>query len=536
MAAACSSTIQSSPPIVIRVNQVGFEPDAPKNAIILSKFNLQDKYFEILDSQSHKSLMKTKLGFSTGPYANFPFSYSIDFSDFFTEGKYLVSVNDFFSPGFEIKKGPYKNIVNSLLTFFKVQRCGYTDPYLHEICHKADVTHLIENGIRIDTTVDVTGGWHDAGDYVKFLNTTAYATYTLLFAYEFNPDFFNFDDNNDDVPDILEEAKIGLDWLLRCNFDKYKLITQVQDLRDHEVGWRLPENDTLQFDRPGFVGIGKNLIGIYSATLAMGSRIWRQKFMADDFADNCLTAAENIYSLRITAPDIDSSTTGVYQDNSFWGKLALGAVELYKTTNRPDLLKDAKSYADSSGPDFWWSYGEITDYAFYRLSEYDKKYTDLIEASLKHFVKNMNKNLFRQSADLYWGSNNTTLGIALKNILWKRITGSKKYDELSANQINYILGQNPWGISFISGVGQNFSKKLHHQISKILKKELTGGFAAGPVKKSILQSYNIPYSGIDKFKDYQTDEAFYRDDFNDYITNEPTISANATGIFVFGSF
>ena len=63
-----------------------------------------------------------------------------------------------------------------------------------------------------------------------------------------------------------------MDWLLRTNIDSKKFVTQVQDLRDHDVGWRMPEDDELQYDRPAFIGSGKNIIGIYAATMALASK------------------------------------------------------------------------------------------------------------------------------------------------------------------------------------------------------------------------------------------------------------------------
>ncbi|PJA97899.1 MAG: hypothetical protein CO128_10155, partial [Ignavibacteriales bacterium CG_4_9_14_3_um_filter_30_11] len=110
----------------------------------------------------------------------------------------------------------------------------------------------------------------------------------MLFAYEFDPQKFGFDRNKNGVPDILDEAKIGLDWMKRANFQKDKLVTQIQDLSDHQVGWRLPENDTLRFNRAGYVGNGKNQIGLFSATMAIAYRIWKNKFKDLDFADDCL--------------------------------------------------------------------------------------------------------------------------------------------------------------------------------------------------------------------------------------------------------
>ncbi|MBK6912731.1 MAG: glycoside hydrolase family 9 protein [Ignavibacteriales bacterium] len=146
-------------------------------------------------------------------------------------------------------------MVDSLMLFLKVQRCGPTNPFLHQPCHLSDVSAVIGDSTVV--SIDVTGGWHDAGDYIKFFSTAAYTTYMLLFAYEFDEEKFNFDNNGNSVPDILEEARIGLDWLLRCNYAPGKIITQVQDLDDHKLIWRMPEDDSLMFDRPGFYGIGK---------------------------------------------------------------------------------------------------------------------------------------------------------------------------------------------------------------------------------------------------------------------------------------
>jgi len=71
---------------------------------------------------------------------------------------------------------------------------------------------------------------------------------------------------------------VGLDWLLRANYRTGKLVTQVQDLRDHTAFWRMPENDSLRYDRPSFTSFGKNHIGIFTAVMALGARVWKKYF------------------------------------------------------------------------------------------------------------------------------------------------------------------------------------------------------------------------------------------------------------------
>src|SRR4030042_911777 len=75
--------------------------------------------------------------------------------------------------------------------------------FIHTVFHRADATNVIEAGNILNKQIDLTGGWHDAGDYVKFLNTTAYTTYTLLFAFDFDSRKFSFDKNKNNIPDIL---------------------------------------------------------------------------------------------------------------------------------------------------------------------------------------------------------------------------------------------------------------------------------------------------------------------------------------------
>jgi endoglucanase len=530
---SCTLNLKAEPEIYIRYNQIGFFPNDYKSAIVLAYNDLSRKEISILNSKTRKTVSTLEFGNNHGTYGNFKYTYIIDFSKITSDGEYYFQFAQQKTSSFKIGYGIFSSLADSLLQFFKVQRCGYTDPSMHKVCHIADATSIIDGHQIVGKGVDVTGGWHDAGDYVKFLNTTAYATYMLLFSYDFDPSKFSFDDNKNNVPDILEEAKVGLDWMLRCYYKNDKLVTQVQDLRDHDVGWRMPEEDALGFDRPAFVGMGKNLIGIYSATMALAARIWKDKLQYPEFANKCLDAATSLYSIRDKAENVDSSGTGSYLDKTYLGKIALGAVELYKSTGVAEYLSQAKKYADLAGSDYWWSWGDVNVLAHYRLAQYDQKYAEYISKNLDEFNKKKNENLFGKAAELSWGTNMTLMGVALQNILYKKIVRSATYDTLATLQRDFIFGRNPWGVCFINGFGKNYSRNFHHQIS-FLKGKLRGGFAAGPATKEFIDKYKIKYDRGDKYSKFQSEDMYYRDDRQDYITNEPTISGNATAIFVFG--
>lgn len=531
---SCQVDVKAEPEIFIRFNQLGFLPGDIKTAVILSQQKLDGKRIYIYNSKTKEQALTKTFTQSSKPYGNFTFTYEIDFSLIDKPGEYYIQFGKQKSYSFRIDRNAFNGVAEALLEFFKVQRCGYTEPVLHSTCHISDAGSLIENGHSIPQRVDVTGGWHDAGDYIKILNTTAFSTYMLLFSFDFAPEKFGFDKNKNNVPDILEEAKIGLDWMLRSYFDKKKLITQVQDMKDHEVGWRLPENDPIGFDRPAFVGIGKNLIGIYSATMALAYRIWKDKLNYPEYANQCLSSAQNIYSVYKSVPDIDSSGTGVYLDKKYEGKMALGAVELYLATYKNGYLQDAVNFAEKAESDYWWSWGDINSLAHYRLAKVDRKYLKYIENNLEQFNNKKNDNLFNKGMSLSWGTNVSLLGVTLQNILYKRITNSTMYDSVATFNRDFILGRNSWGICFVGGFGKNPVKNFHHQIS-YLKGKLPGGFSAGPASRDFVNKSKIPYEQVDKYSRFQTNEDYYRDDRQDYITNEPTISGNATAIFVFGN-
>jgi endoglucanase len=517
--------------IFLRMNQLGFLPEDEKSAVIISKKPLNDSNYYIL-SKSGKILFQDQFETSQLKFEGFNYCYLLNFSSFKDEGNFRLRLKGPKDTYFTIRNNIFNSVVDSLILFFQVQRCGPTDPLLHEPCHLSDATSVPGYS---ESIVDATGGWHDAGDYIKFLSTAAYTTYMLLFSYEFDPEKFGFDNNDNSVPDILEEAKIGLDWLLRCRLKDDLLITQIQDLRDHSVGWRLPEDDSLRFDRPGYTGIGKNIIGIYSAALAIGSRIWQNKFYDYDFADKCFAAAEGVYSSYENVPDLDSIQSGVYQDDKFHGKLALGATELYKTTGKQEYIEAALIFADSAGSDYWWSWGDINSLAHYNLAMMGYNYSHYILNNLIFFQSQMNNSLFGMAMDYSWGTTNSLLGASLQAILYERITGEETFTKLATTQRDYVLGRNPWGYSFIYNIGNQYSRNLHSQVAYFRRGYLPGALSAGPAPAELLNKYNIKRTP-GKYDMFNTSTGRYYDDRNDYITNEPTITSNATALFVYGFY
>jgi hypothetical protein len=527
----CSSSQNES--LYIRVNQVGFLLTDIKTAIIFTNSELKQNNFNLINVKTKKEIFKGEIKDYKGVWGNFKNHFAIDFSEFITTGEYQIEVDGVKSFPFTISKDVYNGIVDSLLLYLKVQRCGPTVPYLHEVCHLYD-SPRVEND-KDAGVVDVTGGWHDAGDYIKFFSTTAYTTYLLLFSYEFDPVKFQTDNDKSGAPDILEEARVGIDWLLRANYAEGKFINQVQDMRDHEQGFRMPENDPLKFDRPAFSGIGKNQIGMFAAVMSLAAKIWKERFSDDYYYIKCLTAAENIYKYRNDVPNVDSVPSGMYQDSRFWGKLALGAIELYNVTKNRSYLTDAVTYADSARSDYWWSWGDINSLAHYKLAKVYPRFRNYILNNLVSFNNVKANSIFGEGAAFTWGTTNTLLGVALQTILYKKLFKTSEYDSLLIFQRDYILGKNPWGTTFISNIGSVYPKNFHSQISYLNGGYLPGAVSAGPTPEEILKNYNIQRKDT-RFNKFNSDSVKFYDDVSDYVTNEPTIGSNATAIFVFSFF
>ena len=518
--------------LFIRLNQVGFLPGDIKTGIVISENKIEDESFHILNSADTLIVFSGKLSENQSSYGNFKYIYNFNFSKFNTTGSYVIRIDRTTSYAFTIDTCVYNSVVDSLLKFFQVQRCGSTKPYLHKECHLSDATEL--NGFADSTVYNLTGGWHDAGDYIKFFSTTALTTYMLLFSYQFDEEKFGFDNDGNNIPDILEEAKVGLDWLLKCNFSDTLFVLQVQDENDHKVGWRMPEDDSLAINRPGFTGIGRNQIGIFSAVMALASQIWIEKFNNDKFSNDCLTAAVQKFSLIGSVPEFDTVST-YYKDHNYFGKLALGAIELYNATAEDDYLQMAATFADSAGSDFWWSWGDINSLADYKIAKVLPRFSDKIKANLNHFNLMKDSTLFNRATIYSWGTTTSLLGAALQAILYKKLTSSDSYDSLLIFQRDYILGRNPWGISFITNAGKNFPGHPHHQIAYFIKDGIPGALVAGPAKSEFYKKYNVKLKENHTGK-FNTKDAEYFDDWEDYLSNEATIFGNATALFVYGNY
>ncbi len=241
----------------IRVNLGGYAVDMPKNALLLSKVSF-DKPILLLIDEKGKIANEYPCRLSNNAWSPFSYYYSVDFSEFKIKGKYYFELKD---SGIESKTfqiGPYPDWQEDVVAFIRTQRCGF-NPHTKQFCHQLDGLSFF--GIRPDSTrIDATGGWHDAADQLKYLITGSNTTARILMAYQMNPGSFKDEvdarglPGANNLPDILDEAKWGLEWILKLHPAPNELYHQVADDRDHR-GFKLPHEDNADY------GWGTNSFG-----------------------------------------------------------------------------------------------------------------------------------------------------------------------------------------------------------------------------------------------------------------------------------
>ncbi len=121
-------------------------------------------------------------------------------------------------------------------------------------------------------------------------------------------------------------------------------------------------------------------------------------------------------------------------------------------------------------------------------------------------------------------------GAALSALWYEDLTGDGTYRRMAQAQRDYLLGDNPWGVSFVNGVGATWPHYPHHQVADLTGSELTGFWDEGPVSQAVFLAQGITLTRADVYAAFQSSEAVYHDDVADYITNEPTLTLNALGV------
>lgn len=573
----------------IRINQLGYRPGGVKVAVWCSKDQLAVSSWQLVDAALKKIVYNGTPGKAFGAYGPFKQSYRLDFSAFKKPGRYYLQAGGVKSPEFEIGDDVYKGAADFCLRYMRQQRTGF-NPFLKDSCHTHDgyVLYGEKAGIKDSTRIDVVGGWHDASDYLQYSTTSANATYHLLAAYRDFPNVFTDEklanglDGKNGMADVLDEAKWGLDWLLKMHPKDEWMFNQIADDRDH-MGMRIPGQDTFYgrgYERPVYFVSGEpqqrgkfmnnttgtsSIAGKFVSAFALGTEVFLQS--DSDYANELMERFQSALDFMVKKYGVSQTASVrspyIYAEDNWTDdvELALASVsstfnkELKKAGLQLEEAPDKNMFADSA---FFYAQKEkITPwlgadtarhyqwYPFINVGHYElaKQLKDKRRDTIIGFYKQgiqlvwnkAKQNAFYRGIPFIWCSNNLTTSFAIQCYWYKQLTGDKTYDELEQANFDWLFGCNPWGTSMVYGLPSWGDSPVdpHSAFTRIKNYPIDGGLVDGPVYTSIYKNLiGIKLYQPDEYEQFQSGLAVYHDDYGDYSTNEPTMDGTASLIYL----
>jgi endoglucanase len=547
-----SESAPSSPAVAIRVNQVGYRPHEGKVGIIESRRDLRGlRFFLMPASGEGRALFTGSVGEDSGAYGAFPHHYRADFTAYARPGSYRLELTGaVLSPPFRIGARIYDDLPQRVLAFFRVQRCGNTAPLGHAPCHLKDA--LAGSGPDTGQEIDLAGGWHDAGDYLKFSTTISYVTLELLECADRFPRAVARDARGRSP--LLEEAKVGVQWLLKLQPGPDGFYYQVGSQNDHEE-WRRPEGDDERGEpvpghpdqrerRRALYGAGANIAGRAAAALALAARLYRAT--EPRLAHQCALSAVAFYDCGLRHPGaLTTQPADFYPEQSWRPDMSLAATHLYRLTGRAKYLDEALQFDGKAGP----GEGAVSLYSIHGLAHAElyplvaprlqKRLLTELRADCE-LARRHSHPPFHLATDLVWGTAGRACGAGSLCLLAAPLLHDSTLTDLARAQRDYLLGCNSFGESFLIGAGQRYPHHPHHPLAQLGPLPLVGAVVGGPAPLALWESEPMKEGMGKEFTPddpgLQSAAAVYHDDVGDWVTNEPALDYSADALFLLAAY
>jgi endoglucanase len=550
---------QSNSPL-IRLNQIGFYPNSAKIAVLAldtaGKFmvtspDLTQTFFTGELSVPHKS--------SYSPTV----TRIADFSSFNKPGIYVVYIPKVgFSYQFEIKPNVNKALAEGLLKSYYYQRMStplayeyagkWSRPAGHPddkvLVHPSAATEQRPEG----TVLSCPKGWYDAGDYNKYIVNSGISVGTMLSLYEDFPAYctsvkVNIPESGNAIPDLLDENLWNIRWMLT-----------MQDPNDGGVYNKVTNAAFDGFIAPAEARAPRYVVQKstaatldFAAVMAQSARIFA-KFskVLPGLADSCLAASEKAWDWAVKNPKLlyrqneinakykPQVSTGEYGDGDVKDEFIWAACELYISTKKDSYYSAVNLFPDNNVPVADW--GNVRSLGYYSLLRFEKQLSPIA----KNDVENLKKNLVSQSADMLsgyeetayftpmcktaknfiWGSNAVAANQAIALLQAYKISADKKFLTGAIHYLDYLMGRNATGYSYVTGFGPKSTMNPHHRPSASdgILEPVPGLLAGGP---------NPGKQDNCKYPSSVADEA-YVDVVESYASNEVAINWNSPMVYL----
>ena len=565
----------------VRINQIGYLPEATKVAVFMSNDAVQVDGFELIDAFTGEVAWRSDAVRPTGALGQMKTTCRLDFSALKADGAYNIKVlssgGETRSEIFPINPKVYDGAADFVLNYMRQQRCGW-NPFFKDSCHRKDGIIVGHPDPKKDSSyLDVTGGWHDASDCLQYTTTSANAIYQMMFAYQCNPEAFS--DNyladgtpgRNGIPDIVDEIYWGLKWLDKMNPEPGEMYNQIADDRDH-VGMRVPNNDQADYGwgkgeyRPVWFCSGEpqqrgkrgdknkttgvaSTAGKFASDFALGAEILKPFY--PDFAEKIGAKAQAAYDAGVAKPGVCQTASVVspyiYEEDNWVDDMELAAYEMYRRTGDKKYRTEAIEYARREPVTPWMGADSARHYQWYpfmNMGHYRiaRNFGGKVSAEFIRNIRSGIQRVYERGKDHpfmfgipgIWCSNNLTSAMLTQCILYRELTGDTTYQEMEGALRDWLLGCNPWGVSMIVELpkGGIFPTQPHSFIINYKMGNTTGGLVDGPVYATIFGSLlGIRTDGGINYEEFQPGDLVYHDSTHDYSTNEPTMDGTASLTF-----
>ena len=539
----------------IFVNQTGYLPDDSKTAFVADSCRGGAQKFIICDAQSGKEVFSGRLIKAPDDDSAGEQICWADFSSFKQCGTFFVCVRDgknvkhekkvYKSFAFKIGPDVYDELLHSTLRYFTDSRCG------QGVCHTGTAEVY---GSSIGKCVEVQGGWHDAGDYGRYVVAGTKAVMDLLLAYKAFPErfasgFFN----------LVSEVKFELDWLLQMQREDGAVYHKISCY--NFCGFIRPEDEK----EPLVLSpVSTAATADFAGCLAYAAVFFKQKDVVQKlqelteaetqaFAQKLLQAAIKAQNylfahddeIYLNPPEI---TTGSYGDKNVSDERYFALCSLFAATGDENYLNHAmkirQTKQNQSGQemypwrkDWFESYGwaYVTGYGTELLLQNAEKIRNkaIVEEMKNSFLKtadklleNVQKSAFKYSSKfVLWGSNGCICDMAHVLLIAHELSDRQEYLEAAKAQLDFILGCNPLNYCYITGAGKKSPVKPHHRPSCARGSVFPGMLVGGPFD-GLEDAYAKEHlTGLAPLKCYVDHEACYS-------TNEVAIYWNSAFVYL----
>ncbi len=536
----------------IRLNQHGFYPSQSKIAVILDHPEVER--FMIWDVEKKDMVYEGVLSGSTQETRSGRQSRIADFSTFTQTGEFLVVLPTVGkSHPFRIQPKVNEDLAKAGLKAFYFQRASmellqehagiWARPYGHPDTLVMIHENATSAGRPAGTVVSAPMGWYDAGDYNKYIVNSGITVGTLLSLYEDYPAYFQqFDlgipESGDRIPDLLDEIRWNLNWMIAMqdpgDGGVYHKLTTARfegNVQPHEAvsqRYMVSKSTAAALD--------------FAAVMAQASRVFKD--FSPEESVTYLKAAEKAWNWSVLNPDVlykqdelnakfdPDVVTGAYGDRNLSDEWVWAASELFVSTQNLTYWEALKA-ADLSYQLPTWS--NVAWLGYYSLIRHQEELHHVPEdwiATLKINLISNARNYVKVSGssayhvpmggdvkDFAWGSNSVASNQGILLLYAFSLTGEASFLQAAMDNLDYIMGRNATGYSFVTGFGTKSPMNPHHRLagSRPDHPPLPGFLSGGP---------NPGQQDGCTYPSDVADES-YVDDYCSYASNEIAINWNA---------